>query len=36
VHAVQEIGEPEAIDDVVDRLDGDWTVRLSDHPTSEA
>jgi hypothetical protein len=32
VLAVQEVGQPEALDDLVDRLDGSWTVVLSEHP----
>jgi len=32
VLAVQEVGQPEALTDLVDRLDGSWTVVLSDHP----
>ncbi len=30
--AVQEVGDPDALDDLVERLDGDWEVRISDHP----
>ncbi|MFF4254529.1 endonuclease/exonuclease/phosphatase family protein [Streptomyces sp. NPDC001663] len=29
---VQEVGEPEALDDLVGMLDGDWHVALSGHP----
>ncbi|WP_406446422.1 endonuclease/exonuclease/phosphatase family protein [Streptomyces sp. NBC_01613] len=29
---VQEVGEPEALGDLVDLLDGDWHVALSEHP----
>ena len=29
---VQEVGEPEALHDLVDMLDGDWHVALSEHP----
>ncbi|WP_405873994.1 endonuclease/exonuclease/phosphatase family protein [Streptomyces sp. NBC_00005] len=29
---VQEVGEPEALGDLVDMLDGDWHVALSEHP----
>ena len=29
---VQEVGEPEALDDLVDMLEGDWHVALSAHP----
>ena len=29
---VQEVGEPEALDDLVGMLDGDWHVALSQHP----
>jgi hypothetical protein len=32
VLAVQEIGQPEALADLVDRLPGSWTVVLSEHP----
>lgn len=32
--AVQEVGEPEALRDLVDLLDGDWTVATSGHPDS--
>ena len=30
--AVQEASQPEALDDLVDRLDGSWTVVLPEHP----
>jgi endonuclease/exonuclease/phosphatase family metal-dependent hydrolase len=32
VVAVQEVGSPEACDDLVDRLPGEWHVALSQHP----
>jgi hypothetical protein len=32
VLAVQEIGQPAALNDLVDRLDGSWSVVLSEHP----
>ena len=32
VLAVQEVGQPAALDDLVARLPGSWTVTLSDHP----
>ncbi|SDT72880.1 endonuclease/exonuclease/phosphatase family protein [Jiangella sp. DSM 45060] len=34
VLAVQEIGEQAALDDLVERLDGDWTTHVSEHPDS--
>ena len=30
--AVQEVGQPEALNDLVDRLGGSWSVVLSEHP----
>ena len=32
VLAVQEVGQPAALDDLVARLPGSWTITLSDHP----
>lgn len=32
VLAVQEVGQPEALNDLVDRLAGSWSVVLSEHP----
>ena len=32
VLAVQEVGQPEALDDLVGRLPGPWTITLSEHP----
>ena len=32
VLAVQEVGQPEALGDLVDRLGGSWSVVLSEHP----
>ncbi|RIQ37426.1 endonuclease/exonuclease/phosphatase family protein [Jiangella rhizosphaerae] len=34
VLAVQEVGESAALDDLVERLDGDWTTHVSAHPDS--
>lgn len=34
VLAVQEIGDPEALDDLVARIDGDWSTELSRYPDS--
>jgi hypothetical protein len=36
VLAVQEVGDPEALDDLIARLPGEWAKECSQHPTDAA